>query len=199
MFQDITKRLSRNVRFNKIGRLVRRGIIPEGVEQAEIYEAIRHTHPAGVLELLGFLRVKVFRKRGYIWHCDDYGLVSCKKVTTAFANYLVASLITTNTAFANFRFHDMGDNSAAESNAGTALNNSRETRVAGNQQNNGAGVYQSIATITATAGYTVQEQGLFNVATGGTMMDRNLVPNAPVVINLDTVQFTYELSVSAEA
>lgn len=199
MFQDIAKRISRNVRQNRIGHLVRRGILPEGVEQGEIYEAIRQTHPKGILEIFGFLRMKIFRKRGYLWHCDDYGLVSCKKVTTAFANYLVDCLVATNAAFANFRFHDMGDNSQAESNAHTALNNSRETRVAGNQQENGANIYQSIATITATAGYTVAEHGLFNIATAGILLDRNLVPNAPVVITNDTVQFTYELTVSAEA
>lgn len=199
MFQNITKRLSRNVRFNRIGRMVRNGILPEGVEQGEIYEALRHTKKPNVLEMFGFLCVKVFRKRGYIWHCDDYGLVSCKKVTTAFANYVVTSLAASTAAFANFKFHDMGDNANAELNSHTALLNSRETRVAGNQQNNGANIYQSIATITATAGYTVQEHGLFNIISAGVMLDRNLVPSAPVVIANDTVQFTYELTVSAEA
>jgi hypothetical protein len=80
-----------------------------------------------------------------------------------------------------------------------ALANSRETRIEGNQANNGAGVYKSQATITASAGYTVEEHGLFNLVSGGIMMDRNLVPNAPVVIANDTVLFSYELSVSAEA
>lgn len=199
MFQNIIRGISRNVRFNRIGRMVRNGILPEDVEQGEIYEALRHTKKPNVLEMFGFLRVKVFRKRGYLWHCDDYGLVSCKKVTTVFANYVVTSLAASTAAFANFKFHDMGDNANAELNSHTALLNSRETRVSGNQQNNGANIYQSIATITATAGYTVQEHGLFNIISAGVMMDRNLVPNAPVVIANDTVQFTYELTVSAEA
>jgi hypothetical protein len=164
--------------------MVRRGILPEGVEQREIYEALRQTKPVGVMELFGFLRVKVFRKRGYLWHTDDYGLVSCKKVTTAFANYLQNTLRdhANYVAIANFKFHDMGDSNTAEANTQTALSNSRETRVSGTQANNGANIYQSVATITASAGYTVEEHGLFNAATSNTMMDRNLVPNAPVVI-----------------
>jgi len=199
MFQNIVKRISRDVRQNRIGRMVRNGILPEGVEQGEIYEALRQTKRPNVLEMFGFLRVKVFRKRGYLWNCDDYGLVSCKKVTTVFANYVVTALGASTAAFANFKFHDMGDNANAELNSHTALQNSRETRVAGTQANNGANIYQSVATITATAGYTVAEHGLFNIITAGVLLDRNLVPNAPVVIANDTVQFTYELTVSAEA
>ncbi len=199
MFQSLPSRIYRNVRQSRIGSLVRRGIIPEGVEQAEIYEALRRTKPAGVLEMFGFLRMQIFRRRGYLFHCDDYGLVSCKKVTTAFAALVVTSLGASTANFANFKFHDMGDSSTPESNAHTALQNSRETRVSGTQANNGASIYQSVATITATAGYTVNEHGLFNAATANTMMDRNLVPNAPVVITDDTVQFTYELTVNAES
>jgi hypothetical protein len=174
--------------------------VPEGTyDLAEIYESLRHTKKPNVLEMFGFLMVKIFRKRGYVWHCDDYGLVSCKKVTTAFANYLVDCMGTSNAAFANFRFHDMGDNANAELNSHTALQNSRETRVEGTQTENGANIYKSVATITAGAGYTVTEHGIFNVVAAGTMLDRNLVPNAPVVILNDTVQFTYELTVNAEA
>ena len=198
MFYDLGKRVSRTYRQNRLARSIRAGIIPEHTtELAEIFEALRRTRPKGIMEIMGFLSVKVFRKRGYIWHMDDLGLVSCKKVTLAFANYLVDELQASNVAFSNFRFHDMGDSATAESNAHTALQNSRETRVEGNQAENGAGIYKSVATITATAGYTVNEHGIFNIVSAGIMLDRNLVPNAPVVIANDTVQFTYELTVTA--
>lgn len=200
MFYNLYKGISRNVRQSRIAAMVRNGIVPQGTyELGEIYEALRHTKPKGVLEMFGFLMVKVFRKRGYLWSTEDLGLVSCKNVTTAFANYLVDCLGTSNVAFANFRFHDMGDNDDAEDNSFTALQNSRETRVEGNQTENGANIYKSVATITATDGYTVTEHGIFNIVAAGIMLDRNLVPNAPVVINQDTVQFTYELTVNAEA
>lgn len=201
MLQDWIERGSRFLRQNRIGWQVRHGILPAGVDQAEIYEALRQTKPVNVLEVFGFLRVRHFRKRGTLYSCDDYGLVSCKKVTTAFANYLCNYLrdAANYAALANFKYHDMGDSNTAESNGHTALQNSRETRVAGTQANNGANIYKSVANITATAGYTVQEHGLFNAATANTMLDRNLVPNAPVVIANDVVEFTYELTINAEA
>lgn len=200
MLYRVFQGISRNVRQNRIAAMVRKGIVPQGTyELDEIYEALRHTKKPNVLEMFGFLMVKVFRKRGYVWHTDDYGLVSCKKVTTAFANYLVDCMGTANANFANFRFHDMGDSNAAEANSQTALSNSMETRAEGNQAENGANVYKSVATITATAGYSVEEHGIFNLVASGVMLDRNLVPNAPTVIANDTVQFSYELSVSAEA
>lgn len=200
MLYRVFQGISRNVRQNRIAAMVRKGIVPQGTyELDEIYEALRHTKKPNVLEMFGFLMVKVFRKRGYVWHTDDYGLVSCKKVTTAFANYLVDCMGTANANFANFRFHDMGDSNAAEANSQTALSNSMETRAEGNQAENGANVYKSVAIITATAGYSVEEHGIFNLVASGVMLDRNLVPNAPTVIANDTVQFSYELSVSAEA
>lgn len=199
MAQDWAKRTGRFLRQNWIGWQVRNGILPVGVDQGEIYEALRHTKRPNVLEMFGFLRVRHFRKRGTLYSCDDYGLVSCKKVTTVFANYVVTALGASTAAFANFKFHDMGDNSAAESNADTGLNNSRETRIAGTQANNGANIYKSVANINASAGYTVTEHGIFNIVTGGVLLDRNLVPNAPVVIANDVVEFTYELTVNAES
>lgn len=199
MFQDWIKRGDRFIRQNWIGYQVRKGILPVGVDQGEIYEALRHTKKLNVLEMFGFLRVRHFRKRGHLYSCDDYGLVSCKKVTTVFANYIVTSLGTSTAAFANFKFHDMGDNSQAESNGHTALNNSRETRVSGTQANNGANIYKSVANINATAGYTATEHGIFNIASAGVLLDRNLIANAPVVIANDVVEFTYELTVNAES
>lgn len=200
MLYRAIKGLSRNVRQSRLASLVRRGIVPQGTyELDEIYDALFRTKPKGVLEMMGFLMVKVFRKRGYVWHSDDYGLVSCKLVTTAFANYLVDELQASNAAFSTFKYHDMGDANNAEANSQTALSNSREDRAEGNQTENGANRYVSVGTINATAGYTVEEHGLFNASSSGVMLDRSLVPNAPVVIANDTVQFTYELLVNAES
>ena len=200
MFQDLGKRISRNVRQRKIAALVRRGIVPEGTyELGEIYEALRRTRKPGVVEMFGFLMVRVFRKRGYLYSCEDLGLVSAKCVTLAFTQYLVDQLQAANANFNTFKYHDMGSNGDATANTHTALLTSEEDRVAGTQVENGTSQYKSVGTITATSGYTVNEHGLFNLATSGVMLDRNLVPNAPVVIANDTVEFTYELTVNAEA
>lgn len=181
-----------------VAALARSGFVPEGLMQGEVLKALKATKPSGVLEMMGFLKLRVFRHLENRW--EDFGLVSVKLVTTAFANFVVDGLQNSvDNALSDFSWHDMGDDNTAEANTHTALQNSRETRIDGSQGENGAGIYQTVATINASAGYTVEEHGLFSAVTTGTMCDRNLVPNAPVVIADDSVEFTYELSVAAEA
>ena len=198
---SIFRRFGRNARLQYLAWMVRRGILPENVEQAELYEALRVTVPPNVMELFGFLRVRVYRKVGTLMR-EMYPdrLVSVRLVTIPFANYLVDSCADSTTyPLDAFSYYDMGDDATAESNAHTGMQNSRESRVSGNQQENGANIYQTIATITATASYDVEEHGLFSASTSGTLMDRNLVPSPPSVITDDQVQFTYELTVNAES
>lgn len=189
--------LSRSLRFKWIAWYIRRGIIPDGVPLGEVYEALRQTKPRGVLEMFGFLHYRIFRRDGL--RIDKAGLVSAKLVTTAFANYLVDELQASNANFSNFMYHDQGDDSTAESNSHTALQNSMETRVSGSQTENGANRYKSVGNITATANYTAEEHGIFNESSAGVMLDRNLPANAPVLEVDDTVEWTYELLVNAES
>ncbi|MCK4826336.1 hypothetical protein KA005_61910 [bacterium] len=200
-FQKAVYKLLRKDSFFRmvyVAALARSGFVPEGLMQGEVLKALKATKPTGVLEMMGFLKVRVFRHKKGAW--EDFGLVSVKLVTTAFANFVVDALQNSvDNALSDFAWHDMGDDNTAEANTQTALSNSRETRIEGTQTENGAGIYQSVATINATGGYTVEEHGLFSAVTTGTMCDRNLVPNAPVVIADDSVEFTYELSVAAEA
>lgn len=197
MLQDWYRRISRFFRLNFIAWRVRRGFLPAGVELGEIYEALRYTRPHGTLEMFGFLSWRQFRKGILI---KNGGLQSVEKVTTAFANYLVDSFQDTENSLLDlFKYHDQGDDDTAESNAHTALQNSRESRVAGTQVENGANRYKSVANITATANYTANEHGIFNASSGGCMLDRNLPANAPVLEVNDVVEWTYELLVNAES
>ena len=182
-----------------VGWMVRKGKLPYGILQGEVVEALKTTRPKGVVEVFGMLRVRVKRAATGLW--EDYGLVSTKLVTVAFAEFVVDALQDSTTyALDLFTWHDMGDDNTAEANTHTALQNSRESRVNDTSPGeNTSQVYQSIATITATGGYTAQEHGIFNDAVANTMMDRNLIPNAPVLITDDQVEFTYELTVNAEA
>ncbi len=182
-----------------VGWMVRKGKLPYGITQGEVVEALKVTRPKGVVEVFGMLRVRVKRAATGLW--EDYGLVSTKLVTVAFAEYVVDSLLDSTTyPLDAFTWHDMGDDNTAESNAHTALQNSREARVNDTSPaENTAQVYQSIATITATAGYTANEHGIFDAISSSVMMDRNLIPNAPVLVASDQVEFTYELTVNAEA
>lgn len=198
MLQNWFKKLRRIYRFHKIAGQVRRGIMPAGTDQGEIMEALRHTKKPNVLEIFGFLKMRVFHANGVLK--ENLGLQSVRKVTTAFANYTVDSLQNSVASpLSDFKYHDMGDDNTAEANTHTALQNSRESRATGTQTENGAGVYQSVANITATAGYDVEEHGIFSAASAGTMLDRNLVANVPTVIANDVIEFTYELTVSAES
>jgi len=169
-----------------------------GVDQAEIYEALRHTKKPNVLEVFGFLRMKIFRQGRLL---KDLGLVSCKKVTTAFAAYVVDCLQDSTTyPLSAFSWHASGDNGDAEANSQTALLNEVESRSnSSTRQENGAQVLQLVGTINYTGGFTIQEHGIFSANTAGTLLDRSLVPNAPVVISGDSVEYTYELTVNAEA
>jgi hypothetical protein len=199
MLQNPIKKFAQSIRQKRIAAKVRNGIVPRGVSQGDIMAALKATKPYGVLEMFGFLRMRIRRYATGKW--EDYGVVSVKKVTAAFANYVVDSLQDSTTyPLDAFTWHDAGDDNTAESNAHTALQNSRESRVNdASPGENGANVYQSVATITATAAYTVEEHGIFSANAAGTMLDRNLVPNAPSVIANDSVEFTYELTVNAEA
>lgn len=199
MLQDKIKKFFGSIRQKRIAKAVREGRIPWGLTQEEAMESLKATKPFGVMEAFGFLRMRIKRAKTGEW--EDFGLVSVKKVTTDFAEHIVSCLLDNTTyVLDEFTWHDMGDDNTAESNAHTALQNSRESRVNDTSPaNNGAQIYQSIATITATGAYTVQEHGIFNAASSGVMMDRNLVNNAPAVIADDQVEFTYELTVNAES
>lgn len=199
MFSNWIKKLGRYVRQNYVGWMIRRGKLPFGITQEEVVKALKATRPKGVLEIFGMLRMRVKRSATGLW--EDYGLVSTKLVTTDFAEHIVDCMLDNTTyVLDTFTWHDMGDDDTAESNAHTALQNSRETRINDTSPaENTAQVYQSIATITATAGYTANEHGIFNAVSAGVMLDRNLIPNSPVLITDDQVEFTYELTVNAES
>lgn len=131
---------------------------------------------------------------------EDVGLVSQGKVTTAFRDFEIDQLIAESSAYGDFKYHEVGTDATAESNAQTALITSTGiARVAGTQVEVSAAVYRTVATITADTTETWQEHGVFNASTVGVLSDRGLMsPTAAVVAN-DTVQTTFELTKAAEA
>lgn len=195
---EVPSRWFVKLRQRKLAKLARNGIVPDAPSE-EIFEALRQTRPSATLEMFGALMMKVYRKKGTLWVCENLGLQSLRAVTTAFAAYLVDAM-QDSANIAQFTWHDMGDDDTATSNAHTALQNSRESRANDTSPGeNGTQQYQSIQSITATGSYTVNEHGIFNASSTGTMLDRNLVGSPPAVITDDVVEFTYELTVNAEA
>lgn len=138
------------------------------------------------------LYAKVIRANGDV---EDLGLIGTKLVTNAFVNFVVDQLQVETALFGDFKFHAMGTGVVAENVADVALGTPVESRATGTQaEGASANIYQSVGTITATAARAITEHGLFNAATGVTLMDRTVF----TVINLatdDAIQFTYELTV----
>lgn len=136
------------------------------------------------------------RQWGFV---EDLGWLSGAKVTTAFVGEEVAELTsTTGTEYADFDFHEVGTSSAAESNAHTALTTSTGIARATGTPTDANPIYRNVASITADTTETWQEHGIFNNSTGVAMMDRNLT-GGQAVVNLDVVEYTYELTKNPEA
>jgi hypothetical protein len=131
---------------------------------------------------------------------ENVGLASSGKVTAAFRDLESGYLVTDSTAYGDFKYHEVGTDATAESNAQTGLIVSTGiARVAGTQTNPTASTYQSVATVTADSSETWQEHGLFNASTSVTLLDRSVISPTVTVVASDTCQFTYVLTKNAEA
>jgi hypothetical protein len=72
-----------------------------------------------------------------------------------------------------------------------------ESRATGTQvEGASANIYKSVGTIAYTTTKAITEHGLFNDATAGTLMDRTKFA-AVNVVSGDSIEFTYQLTVSA--
>ena len=128
----------------------------------------------------------------------DYGLVSTKLVTTVFVNFLVDQLQTETSVIGDFKFHDSGVGTTAAAIGDTDIETTDAVARATGSQEEGASanIYKSIGTITYGSTLSITENGLFSIITGGTLMDRHVF-TAIGVENLDSIEFTYNLTVSA--
>ena len=148
------------------------------------------------LGLSGKLSLKAKRLGEDNW--TNYGIVSQKKVTDAFANYIVDALQTTDGQMNTFRWHAFGESTAAESAADTLLTaETTQVRVIGTSTEGASSyIWSSVATMTFQAACTVGEHAVFNSSglSTGTMMDRSMFDGLPMSSG-DQMQYTYQLSV----
>lgn len=127
----------------------------------------------------------------------DYGIVAYRVVTTAFVSFVVDQLQTETSVFGDFKFHDSGVGTTAENAADTAIETTDgESRATGTQTESAANAYRSVGTISYTSTKAITEHGLFNDASAGTLMDRSVF-SAINVVNGDSIQFTYTITLSA--
>ena len=153
-------------------------------------EVARAVHPNGDV-FVDVLRV------GW-W--ENIGLVSEDKVTTAFRNFEVDQLQVETAVYGDYKFQRPGTSGAAEANTETALVLDAGLEATGTQTETAADVYSSVASVTADTTETWAEHRIGNVTgVGATMMDRNLISPTVAVVNLDTVEFSFSLTKTAEA
>lgn len=201
MFLCQGKSLIEYWRLRKIAKQVRAGVTPSGVERDRIYEALRLTAPKNGTEIFGFLSATVHTKEGMLK--KDYGLVSVREVTSAFALNLADALMASATTISNFHQHKMGTGSTSESSDQTALVSfsvqpGAQAVGGATAQTHGAtsNIYRTVGTLTALTAQGIREHGVFNASTGGIMLDRSVVTNIDVNAE-DVVTWTYELTVTA--
>ena len=136
----------------------------------------------------------------------DYGLVSLRVVTTAGVTFLATRLTDANTSIGNFDFHGFGTGGTAEAIGDTALVTELTTQYAvdntrptGTPSNPSANVYQSVGTLSPDTGGTIAitEHGLFSASSGVTLLDRSLFSAVNLVAGSDSLQATYQLTLSA--
>ena len=142
------------------------------------------------LKFKGILSLKVTRPDG--WE-QDYGVVSEKLITDAYAAYYIDCLQGLETGIANFKYHDSGTGTTAEVVGDTALvTPTGIARVVGSQiEGSTVKTYRTVAIITYDGAYDVTEWGVFNAASSGTLMDRAVFA-AVTVANNYQIQFTYD-------
>lgn len=148
----------------------------------------------GLFVAIGKLEATLTRKDGTKVH---YGVLSRRLVTTVFVNFVVDQLQTETSVFGDFKFHDSGVGTTAEAAGDTGIETTDgEARATGTQTESAANAYRSVGTISYTTTKAITEHGLFNDATTGTLMDRSVF-SAINVVNGDSIQFTYTLTLTA--
>jgi hypothetical protein len=142
----------------------------------------------------GKLSVRLIKKNGPV---VDYGVVSLRVVTTAFVEFMVDELQAETAEWGDFKYHDSGVGVTGAAIGDTAIETTDgEARATGTQTENGANVYESVGTINYTTTKAITEHGLFSTIAAATLMDRHVFA-AINVVNGDSIQFTYNLTVTA--
>jgi len=125
--------------------------------------------------------------------------VKDRVMTTAFVDFIVDQLQSESSVFGDFKYHDSGTGTDAESAADTILGNDcGEARDTGTQTETDHDTYKSVATNTYAGSFAITEHGLFAVATleTGPMMDRTKF-DAINVVSGNQIEFTFEGSFTA--
>lgn len=119
-------------------------------------------------------------------------------VTTAGVVYMAADMAGGANDISAFNWHGSGTGTTAAAIGDTALQTpAGPARQSGTQTTPGStNVYQTVATLAYTSTLAITEWGLFSAVTSGTLWDRKVF-TAINVVNGDSIQFTYQLTITA--
>ncbi len=153
----------------------------------------------GRAKVLGTLEAKLIRSDGTIL---DLGCVAKRVVTTVGVNYMRDDFnaATGGADITNLKYHDSGTGSVAEAITDTDLGTPAgpTTRATGSQAGGVSKQYVTVGTIVYTTTLAITEHGIFNQAArgAGTVLWDRSVFSAINVVNGDSIQFTYTLSIT---
>lgn len=133
------------------------------------------------------------------------GLASLRVVTTAGVNYIVDAF-QNSVELENLKYHAIGTGTNAEASGDTALQtelttqyNPDNTRATGTTtEGASANIYRTVGTNTVDATVAITEHGILSQAAtgGGTLLDRSVF-SAVNMVSGDSLQSTYDLTLSA--
>lgn len=135
----------------------------------------------------------------------ELGLASLRVVTTAGVGFIVDAFQNL-TELENLKYHGCGTGTTAEASSDTALVtesttalNPDSTRATGSlTEGASANIFRTVGTATFDASAAITEHGIFSQAAtgGGTLLDRSVF-SAVNVVSGDSIQFTYDLTLTA--
>lgn len=137
-----------------------------------------------------------------------YGTLSTRVVTTAGVNFIVDAFQNL-VELENLKYHGFGTGTNAEASANTALQTEETTQYATDNtrptgtttEGASANIYRTVATYSPDSGGTraITEHGVFDQAanSGGTLLDRSVFAAVNLVAAADSLQVTYELTLTA--
>jgi hypothetical protein len=164
--------------------------------------AVEDAQRGGALSIVGHLWLATVDRNG---QQQDLGLAGCRVVTTAGVNFIVDAFQNL-TELENMKYHGVGTGTTAEASSQTALvtelttqyasSGTRPTGSLGEQAGN-SNVFETAATISVSATVALTEHGIFSQATvGGTMLDRTLF-SAVNLASGESLQATYDFTITA--
>lgn len=136
----------------------------------------------------------------------DFGLLSARVVTDAGVAYIVDAWQNI-VELENMKYHGFGTGTTAEAAGQTALVTeltteyvSDNTRPTGTTTEGATGnIYRTVATLSPDSGGTlaITEHGVFSATSAGTLLDRSKFSAINLVAGSDSLQTTYELTLTS--